>query len=105
MRIIGSNDKGFKALLSEILTRGEQDTTLVEEAVKEIIKAVKDRGDEALIEYTKRFDKADISRSIEVPASEAEKALKAVPEGDLDIMRLVNPPTNTFREQRRATER
>jgi len=99
MRIIGSNDKGFKALLSEILTRGEQDTTLVEEAVKEIIKAVKDRGDEALIEYTKRFDKADISRSIEVPASEAEKALKAVPEGDLDIMRLAASRIESFHKK------
>ncbi|MBI2401011.1 MAG: histidinol dehydrogenase [Deltaproteobacteria bacterium] len=99
MRIIGSNDKGFKALLSEILTRGEQDTTLVEEAVKEIIAAVKSRGDEALVEYTKRFDKADISRSIEVPASEAEKALKAVPQSDLDIMRLAASRIESFHKK------
>ena len=53
MRIIGSTDAGFKPLLSEILKRGEQDTTLVEEAVKEIIATVKARGDKALVEYTK----------------------------------------------------
>lgn len=99
MRIIGSNDKGFKALLSEILNRGEQDTTLVEEAVKEIIAAVKARGDEALIEYTLRFDKADISRSIEVPLAEAEKALSSVPERDLGIMRLAASRIESFHKK------
>ena len=99
MRIIGSTDAGFKALLKEILTRGEQDTTLVEEAVKEIIGAVKARGDEALAEYTRRFDKADIEGSIEVPLSEAEKALKAVPEGDLDIMLLAASRIESFHKK------
>ena len=65
MRIIGSTDAGFKALLKEILTRGEQDTTLVEEAVKEIIGAVKACGDEALAEETRRFDKVAVEGPIE----------------------------------------
>lgn len=96
MRIIGSDDSGFQALLSSILKRGEQDTTLVEEAVKEIIAAVKARGDEALVDYTKRFDKADISGAIEVSRAEAEKALRAVPAKDLDLMRLAAERIESF---------
>jgi histidinol dehydrogenase len=99
MRITGSDDLGFKALLTEILKRGEQDTALVEEAVKEIIGAVKSRGDAALIEYTRRFDKTEIKGSIEVSEAEAEKALKAVPEGDLDIMRLAASRIESFHKK------
>lgn len=96
MRITTTDDKGFNGLLAEILGRGEQDTTLVEEAVKEIIAAVKARGDEALIEYTRRFDKADIEGAIEVPAAEADKALKAVPEDELELMRLAASRIEAF---------
>lgn len=99
MRIIGSDDSGFQSLLSEILKRGEQDTTLVEEAVKEIIAAVKAKGDEAVVEYTRRFDKTDISGSIEVSQAEAERALKAVPAKDLDIMRLAAARIESFHKK------
>mgnify|MGYP003411301799 FL=1 len=99
MRIIGSTDAGFKPLLSEILKRGEQDTTLVEEAVKEIIAAVKARGDKALVEYTKRFDKADIKGSIEVSRAEAEKALRSVSKSDLDLMRLAANRIESFHKK------
>lgn len=99
MRIIGSSDAGFKTLLAEILKRGEQDTTLVEEAVKEIIAAVKTGGDEALVEYTRRFDKADIAGSIEVPLREAEKAAGSIPEKDLELMRLAASRIETFHKK------
>ncbi len=99
MRIIGSSDSGFKTLLAEILKRGEQDTTLVEEAVKEIIASVRARGDEALMEYTRRFDKTDVERSMEVPLSEAGKALGAVPKKDLEIMRLAASRIESFHKK------
>ena len=56
MRIVESKDKGFEKLLSEILKRGDEDTSAVEEAVKEIIFAVRSRGDDARVEFTGRFD-------------------------------------------------
>jgi len=99
MRIIGSTDPGFKSLLGEILKRGEQDTTLVEEAVKEIIAAVRSRGDEALVEYTRRFDKTAIEGSIEVPLAEAEKALGAIPKKELDLMRLAASRIESFHKK------
>lgn len=99
MRIISSDDSGFKSLLSEILKRGEQDTTLVEEAVKEIIAAVKAKGDEAVVEYTRRFDKTDISGSIEVSQAEAEKALRSIPAKDLDLMRLAAERIESFHKK------
>jgi len=50
MRIVESKDKGFQALLSQILKRGDEDTSTVEETVKEIISSVRSRGDDALVE-------------------------------------------------------
>lgn len=88
MRVIESRDKDFSSVLSSITKRGEQDTSAVEPVVRGILEDVRRRGDSALIDYTKRFDKADIKGRIEVKASEMDKALKAVPKKDLSIIEL-----------------
>ncbi len=59
----------------EILERSEADISEAEETVAEIIKDVRLRGDEALIDYSRKFDKADISElGIEVEDSEFDRA-------------------------------
>ena len=52
-------------------------TVNVEEAVAEILKNVKERGDEALREYTRRFDGADPD-SLTVTPEEMDEAMDAV---------------------------
>lgn len=96
MRIVDSKDKGFQALLSEILRRGDEDTSAVEEAVKEIISAVRSRGDGALMDLTRKFDKADIKGRIEVKTSEIEKALKSVPKKDIELLELAAERLESF---------
>jgi histidinol dehydrogenase len=44
----------------EILKRPSQDFTSVKEIVQTILNNVKQRGDKALKEYTKRFDKIEL---------------------------------------------
>lgn len=52
----------------------------VEGAVREIIAAVRDRGDAAVLEFTKRFDGADLSpRNIRVPLKSLEAAANSLP--------------------------
>ena len=96
MRIVESKDKGFEALLSEILKRGDEDTSAVEEAVKEIIFAVRSRGDDALVEYTRRFDKADVKGRLEVKPVEIDKAIKSVPKADIKLLELASDRIESF---------
>ncbi len=66
--------------LLRIKNRGELLSEEFETTVKEIITNVKQKGDKALIEYTNRFDKANISnpKELEVPYSELKKAYESI---------------------------
>ena len=58
----------------------------VEPAVTAIIADVRARGDEALFEYTARFDKAQLT-ALEVSNQEIDEAFEAVEPEFLDILR------------------
>ncbi|MSQ55612.1 MAG: histidinol dehydrogenase [Betaproteobacteria bacterium] len=81
MRRLSSSQAGFDARLAE-LTRYEavQDAS-VESAVRAIIAAVRARGDEAVVEYTNRFDRAHARAfaELEVPRAALEAALQGLP--------------------------
>src|SRR3972149_7420716 len=96
MRIVESKDKGFQALLSEILKRGDEDTSTVEETVKQIISSVRSRGDDALDEYTRKFDKADVKGRLEVKASEIDRAVKSVSKEDIKLLELAATRLESF---------
>ena len=96
MRIVESKDKGFQALLSQILKRGDEDTSTVEETVKEIISSVRSRGDDALDEYTRKFDKADVKGRLEVKASEIDRAVKSVSKEDIKLLELAATRLESF---------
>ncbi|MBW7957383.1 MAG: histidinol dehydrogenase [Deltaproteobacteria bacterium] len=98
MKIISSSDKGFKALLASIMKRGDEDTSAVEAAVKDIIASVRGRGDKSLIEYTKRFDRADIGGRIEVSRAEIKKAARSVPKKELELLELAASRIKAFHE-------
>ena len=68
----------------EIFARPEMKTD-VEGIVSGIIADVRSRGDEALFEYAKKFDKADIDCT-EVSRNEIEAAAKAVPAELMEVL-------------------
>lgn len=57
-----------------------------QEVVKRIINDVIERGDLALIEWTKKLDNTDISNSIEVKVEEIEMALKSIDENIKEVL-------------------
>ncbi|HAO94067.1 MAG: histidinol dehydrogenase [Deltaproteobacteria bacterium GWB2_55_19] len=88
MRVINTNDKAFEGVLAGILGRGEADTSAVEEAVKRILSDVKRDGDSAVVEYTRRFDGADVEGALLVTEKEINSALRKIPKSDLSIIEL-----------------
>lgn len=54
----------------------------VESVVAEIVAAIKARGDEALLDYTRRFDRLqpESAQALELPAAELDAALAALPQ-------------------------
>ena len=70
----------------------------VEGVVSAIIADVRARGDEALFEYTARFDKAALN-SLEVTAAEIEEAFASVEPEFLDILREAAANIRLFHEK------
>jgi len=68
----------------EIFARFEP-TSSVEDIVADIIRNVRERGDSALLEYTARFDKAQLT-SMQVTADEIAEAVAAVEPEFIDIL-------------------
>ena len=63
MRIVTLNESVKKDILGSLLKRSPNQYTEYEATVNEIVAAVRENGDEAVFDYTKRFDKWDINSS------------------------------------------
>ncbi len=81
----------------EIFARENIDTN-VEGVVTAIIADVIDRGDAALLDYARKFDKAELS-ALEVTAAEIDEAFAAVEEQFLDILREAAANIRAFHEK------
>jgi histidinol dehydrogenase len=83
----------FKAFLS---TKRETSAD-VEATVREIIAAVRERGDEALVAYTRQFDRLDLAANrLRVSADEIEAAIKQCDQVALDALALARARIETF---------
>ena len=63
-----------RELLGTLRERGEQTNAVVTQRVAEILERVRNEGDAALFDYTKRFDGVELE-SLEVPREEINEAL------------------------------
>ncbi len=71
MRVISYQQKNFAAAIKK-LSRRSVPLGEVERTVGEVIAAVREKGDQALLDFTARFDKAEFSRAADLRVSEAE---------------------------------
>lgn len=87
MKIIHTTDNSFDAELERIRNRKEGVDRTIFRTVEDIITNVAARGDEALFEYTKKFDGTLIDAgNIEVSNDEIAVAMESIDESDLAIL-------------------
>ena len=79
---LNSQSADFWQALKELQTRESESDEAVLQSVNEIIKAVRTRGDAALIELTARFDgwQAGSMSQLEIPLDRLEHAYQGIPE-------------------------
>ncbi|TDX46603.1 histidinol dehydrogenase [Orenia marismortui] len=89
LKILKTSEKGIEAELNKVLNRSSFDNEAQVQAVQEIWDNVKSRGDEAIFEYTARFDQVDLKdRGLEVSQEEIEEAYKQVDDEFLKAIRV-----------------
>lgn len=102
MRIVMLTNDSKNKLMNDLLKRTTDDYSEQEAVVKEIIKDVHDRKDDALFEYTKKFDKADISAdNVRVTPDEIEEAYGEVDEELINVIRKAIENIKTFHEKQK----
>ncbi|MBM70343.1 MAG: histidinol dehydrogenase [Haliea sp.] len=82
MRRLDTRSADFDQQLDALTAWEEGLDAAVEAAVAEIIAAVRQRGDDALLEYTARFDRRVVATAaqLEVPAERLQQALNTIPQ-------------------------
>jgi histidinol dehydrogenase len=103
MLFLDMNDAGFDQKFSAILLRGEESGREVEQVVLDIIADVRTRGDEAVLELSRRFDRVSAASiaDLEVTNAEIEAAFTAVSPEDTASLRLAVARVTRFHEKQK----
>ena len=104
MRIQKLDENSRKNLLEDLLKRSPNNYGQYEQGVTEILANVKANGDQALFEYTKKFDQADLNAgNIKVTDAEIEEAYALVDSKLVEIIRKSLANIRTYHEKQRQT--
>lgn len=103
MIFLNINDSGFESRFAAILSRGEETGREVEGIVLDIIADVRKRGDAALLDMTRRFDRigAATITELEVTSTEIEAAFAAISSKDLSSLKLAVTRVTSFHEKQK----
>jgi len=96
MRILSLNEETKQNLLENLLQRSPDQYEEYEAVVKDILKDVKERKDQAIFDYTLKFDKFALSaRNIKVTTQEIDDAFTKV---DSELIRVMEKAAGKIRE-------
>ena len=99
MRILELNEKTKSSLLNDLLKRSPNNYKEYEDVVEGIVNDVRDRGDEALFEYTLKFDKCKIDESnVEVTKAEIEEAYKKLDDKLIEVLKKAAANIKSYHE-------
>lgn len=102
MRIQHLDQDTKQSLLEDLLKRSPNQYGQYEKGVREILKQVKSRGDEAVFEYTKKFDGAKTDASnIRVTAEEIREAYRLIDPSLVEVMRRALCNIRAYHEKQR----
>mgnify|MGYP005759162593 FL=1 len=102
MKIEKLDQNAKKDLLEKLLKRSPNSYGEYEESVRKILDDVKENGDQALFEYTEKFDGAHIgAANILVTEAEIKEAYNKVDPGLIDIIRKALSNIRSYHEKQR----
>ncbi|MDD3186206.1 MAG: histidinol dehydrogenase [Anaerostipes sp.] len=100
MRTVKVNEDSIADILNDLLKRSPNHYDSYQAQVNAMIDDVKTRRDEAVFEYTKKFDKADINKdNIEVTEAEIQEAYDLVDDELVDVIRKAIKNIREFHEK------
>jgi histidinol dehydrogenase len=94
----------FDARLAALLAWEASQDAAIEQAVAEIVRDVRVRGDAAVLEFTRRFDRLSLSdaAALELPRAELDAALAALPAAPRAALESAAARVRAYHEHQRA---
>jgi histidinol dehydrogenase len=105
-RFLDAGAADFDLSLARLTAIGEAPDRAIEASVAEILEAIRLRGDEALLEFTRRFDRVDADSvgALEIGADEMRAALSALPAPQRGALQLAATRIRRFHEHGLASD-
>jgi histidinol dehydrogenase len=103
IRRLSSADSGFTATLDALLAFEGSTDAAIEQAVTDILHAVRTRGDEAVVEFTCRFDRLEAADmgALELPRAELEAALVSLSPAQREALEAAAARVRSYHERQR----
>lgn len=101
INILTANSEEGKAYLKNIKDRAESIETDVNAIVSDILKNIKENGDKAVLEYTRKFDSSNVD-SLTVTAEEIENAYKNVDAEFIEALKTAKANITEFHEKQKS---
>jgi histidinol dehydrogenase len=102
---LSTTDADFDARLDALLAWESVSDDRVQRTVTEVIQAVRRRGDEALLDYTARFDgwQPGSAADLEIPRSDLVRALATTPSNQREALESAAARIRAYAEHQRLT--
>lgn len=102
MRIVTLTSETKKNLLENLLKRSTNDYGEYEKVVAEIIEQVKSRKEEAIFEYSRKFDKCELTKeTFEVTRAEIEEAYTQIDAHFIEVMKASAANIRAYHEKQK----
>lgn len=104
MRIVELNENTKSELLDKLIQRSPANYTEYEKTVSEIVENVRQNGDKAIFEYTKKFDHCDVDKnSVRVTKEEIEEAYNSLDPEFIRVLKECTENIRVFHEKQKRT--
>ena len=102
MKLCKFTDSDYQAVIEALLNRSNMDLFTRDETVRKILQDVKERGDSAVLEYTYRFDRHNLSlEQMRVTPDEIRLAYEGVGQKELAALKEAENRIRRFHERQR----
>jgi len=100
---LSSSDSDFQQRLDALLAWESVSDTAVSDTVKQILADVKANGDNAVIDYSCRFDRLDVTTmaELEIPLSRAQEALELIPQEQRKALEAAASRVRSYHEHQK----
>lgn len=97
------DDSDFWAQLEAVLAWEAVSDAAIGDTVKTILSDVKTKGDEAVLEYSRRFDRLTVQTmaELEIPLARAQAALESIPEGQRQALEAAADRVRIYHEHQK----